>query len=70
MKNLDKRYKAKYGMSMIENLEAIKNKGIKKFVELEKQKLACLNCGNIICVHKENCLICGTKRVIHNYDPN
>ena len=70
IRNLDKRYRAKYGMSMIENLETIKKIGIRKFTKLEKRKWSCSNCGNLICVHKENCLVCGTKRVIHNYSSN
>ncbi len=31
LKRLDKRYRTKYNMSMIENLENIKNSGIRKF---------------------------------------
>ncbi len=67
IKNLDIRYKAKYGMSMIENLNSIKEIGIRKFTLKEKQKWACSKCGNIICVHREICLECGEKRVIQNY---
>lgn len=70
IKNLDKRYRAKYGMSMIENLDTIKEKGVIKFTKLEKYKWTCSKCGNIICVHRENCLVCGTKRVIHKYSSN
>jgi hypothetical protein len=63
IKNLDKRYRTKYGMSMIENLNAVKEIGIRKFVKLEKQKWTCLKCGNIICVHRNVCLVCGAKRI-------
>jgi hypothetical protein len=66
IKHIDKRYRNKYGMSMIENLNSIKEIGIRKFVEQEKQKWACSKCGSIICVHREVCLICGTKRVFNN----
>lgn len=61
IKKLDKRYRTRYGMSMIENLNKIKESGIRKFVEFEKQRWACSNCGNIICVHKNACMVCGTK---------
>ena len=67
IKNLDRRYRAKYGMSMIENLNSIKEIGIRKFTLQEKQKWACSKCGNIICVHREICLECGEKRIIKNY---
>ena len=62
LKNLDKRYRTKYGMSMIENLENIEEKGIRNFVKSEKKRWACSKCGSVICVHKENCLNCGKKR--------
>lgn len=56
-------------MSMIENLSTIKEIGIRKFVKLENHEWICSNCGNILCVHKANCLVCGTKRDIQNYYP-
>lgn len=67
IRNLDKRYRVKYGMSMIENLNTIKEIGIRKFVLKEKQKWTCSKCGNIICVHRKICLMCGAKRVIRSY---
>src|SRR5512146_1334521 len=36
LKHLDKRYRTRYGMSMIENLENIRELGIRKFVANEK----------------------------------
>jgi hypothetical protein len=64
VKHIDKRYRTKYGMSMIENLNAIKETGIRNFVKLEKQKWTCPGCGNLICVHRKNCLVCGMERNI------
>jgi len=55
---LDKRYRTKYNMSMIENLEYIKKNGLKKFIVNENKKWACSNCGENIYVHKDGCLIC------------
>ena len=51
IKHLDKRYKTRYGMSMIENLENIKNKGIKEFIKEQKKKWT--KAGKIICVHNK-----------------
>jgi len=51
LKSLDKRYKAKYSMSMIENLEYIRNNGIRKFMKNEKQRW--IKDGKIICVHNK-----------------
>jgi hypothetical protein len=62
LKNLDKRYKTKYAMSEIENLEFIKEHGIRKFVASEKIKWACSKCGGIINVHKKTCSYCGDNK--------
>jgi hypothetical protein len=61
LKHLDKRYRTKYKMSMIENLDHIKKLGIKNFVAAEKVRWACPECGDVICVHKGYCLACGDK---------
>ena len=61
IRNLDKRYTAKYGESPIENLQTINELGLKRFVEIEKEKWKCSECGHILCVHRGVCLICGTK---------
>jgi len=65
LKQLDKRYHTKYGMSMIENLRNIQQKGIRSFVRNEKKKWLCFECGKLLCVHKESCVICGSKRSIN-----
>lgn len=61
LKNLDKRYRTKYGMSMIDNLHMIDGVGIRKFIQNEKTKWPCPECGNLICVHRPTCLRCGHK---------
>lgn len=60
LKQLDKRYKTKYQMSTIENLEYIKKYGIDEFLQNEEIRWACKECGDIICVHKFICLSCKT----------
>ena len=62
MKQLDKRYRTKYGMSMIENLENIKKMGIREFIKNEKIRWTCSECGGIICVHRGFCSHCGKKK--------
>ena len=59
MKNLDKRYRTKYHMSMLENLEFIKENGVELFLEKEKQKWNCPNCDGIVTCHGGMCLNCG-----------
>jgi hypothetical protein len=58
LRKLDKRYRIKYEMSMIENLEYIQKNGIKKFVEKERERWNCPKCGGIICVHDKRCYTC------------
>ncbi|MEW5736373.1 MAG: DUF3795 domain-containing protein [Thermodesulfobacteriota bacterium] len=59
LKNLDKRYRTKYGMSEVENLEYIRENGIEKFIRNEKKRWACPQCGGTMCVHKKRCSKCG-----------
>jgi hypothetical protein len=61
LNHLDKRYRAKYGMSMIDNLVSIRECGIRHFIRNEKERWTCPECGEIICVHKPQCLSCGHK---------
>lgn len=51
LKNLDKRYRTKYGMSMLENLQHIQEHGIRRFLEKEKKKW--IKGGKVFCVHKK-----------------
>lgn len=62
LKNLDKRYRTKYHMSMLENLEFIKEKRIELFLDKEKQKWTCHTCGGIVTCHGGMCLQCGFKK--------
>ncbi len=59
LKSLDKRYRTKYGMSMIDNLEAIRSLGIRQFSKNEDERWLCPECGKTICVHASRCLSCG-----------
>jgi hypothetical protein len=58
IKNLDKRYRLRYKINVIENLLYIKNNGIEKFCENEKVKWSCSKCGGNICMHRGYCLKC------------
>lgn len=60
--HLDERYRSKYGMSMIDNLKNIKKCGIRHFVKHEQERWACPECGQLLCVHKQQCLFCGHER--------
>lgn len=55
---LDKRYRTKYHMSMIENLKKIRDQGMAEFLVAEEQKWRCPRCGGVISCHVGLCLIC------------
>jgi hypothetical protein len=63
LRDLDKRYRTHYRMSMIENLEYIKQNGIEKFLEKEKEKWRCPECGDVICCHNGICFNCGLEKL-------
>ena len=44
IKRLAKRYSMRYGVDIYKNLERIKAKGIKVFVEEENEKWKCIKC--------------------------
>jgi hypothetical protein len=62
MKQLDKRYRTRYGMSMIENLATIQELGLDEFVARERARWTCPGCGGVICVHRTECVYCGRPR--------
>jgi hypothetical protein len=59
LKQLDARYRAKYHMSMLDNLEAIRKNGIRAFVKSERERWTCKACGGTIDVHHYRCSACG-----------
>ena len=62
LKQLDKRYATKYSMSMIENLEIIKNEGIAVLLVREEEKWKCPECGGVISCHNGICYSCGIDK--------
>jgi len=62
LKQLDKRYRLKYKMSMIENLLYIKESGLESFVQKESARWKCGTCGGTICVHRGFCLKCNDPK--------
>jgi hypothetical protein len=51
LKNLDERYRTKYSMSMIDNLNMIEQEGIRKFIESEEKRW--VEGDRIFCVHNK-----------------
>ncbi len=61
LKQLDKRYRTKYGMSMLANLEVIRVQGMNVFLNEQAAKWTCPDCGSLICVHRGRCINCPSK---------
>jgi hypothetical protein len=66
LKALDKRYRTKYHMSMIENLEFIRDQGIERFLKKEDEKWKCITCKDVICCHNGLCLSCDLETLKKN----
>lgn len=58
LKSLDKRYRTKYHMSMIENLNFIQQKGMESFLASQQEMWACPTCKQARCCHEDLCLHC------------
>lgn len=65
MRHLDLRYRTKYHMSMIANLQCILQNGMEYFIDEQKTKWTCSNCGETMCVHKHGCMSC-TEPITEN----
>ena len=59
--HLDKRYRERYSMSMVENLKELKAKGMDGFLKNQQTKYQCPECGGVVCVHDRKCYSCGYK---------
>jgi len=70
LKQLDKRYRTKYRMSMVENGEYIRVNGMEKFLEKENEKWKCPECGGVISCHNGICYGCGLERLKATKNPN
>jgi hypothetical protein len=61
LKQLDKRYRTNYRMSMIDNLNFIRENGMERFLENEQNRWTCDVCGSGVSVHRKFCLNCKTE---------
>ena len=69
LSHLDERYRNKYRMSMIENLETIRDEGLDKLLEKEEQKWLCTKCGSVLCCHNGICFNCGLDELQRRAKP-
>lgn len=63
LKKLDQRYRSKYHLSMVDNLNFIKAYGIDSFLAKEEAKWRCPACGEAICCHNGLCMNCNLEKL-------
>ena len=57
--HLDHRYRTAYGTSFIRNLEQVRDLGIDRFLDMQKETYTCGRCGqDFVCVHNRKCYRC------------
>jgi len=59
IKRLDKSYRQRYQVSLIDNALRIKAVGAKQYLLEEKEKWTCRHCGGVISLHDHACSECG-----------
>ena len=65
LKRLDKPLRPYFGITMIENLEYIREHGVEAFLETEAAKWRCPECGAVICCHNGLCYKCQLDTLRH-----
>lgn len=58
IKNLEKSYKKRYQVSLVENSEFVGRYGPERFMEGQKEKYICPVCGGVISIHDGECSEC------------
>jgi len=61
IKRLDKSYRQRYQVSLIDNAIRIKTAGAKQHLLEEKEKWTCSVCGGVISLHDRACSECGKE---------
>lgn len=61
IKQIDKRYRLRYHVNLIENAFRIKNVGAEQFLREDEQDWTCPGCGGVVCMHSRICSCCGKE---------
>lgn len=62
IKNLDKSYVKRYAVSLVSNALAAKETGVSEFLEQDRKKWTCLDCGGAFSLHDGLCSECGNQK--------
>jgi hypothetical protein len=52
---VDRRYRARYGISFVGNLREIEERGVDAFLKDQEVKFVCPVCGDVVSVHDGKC---------------
>lgn len=63
LSTIDKRYRTRYRMSMIENLNFIKENATEKFLEEQQKTWKCKTCGELLSCHNGLCFECDLEKL-------
>lgn len=61
IKNIEKSYNSRYSTSLIQNSLMVKEKGMVVFLNEQKNKFTCFQCGGVISLHDFECSECHLK---------
>ncbi len=61
IKNLEKSYVKRYGVSLMENSKSVKGSGLPAFLAQQKADYTCPHCGGVISLHDRVCSDCQAK---------
>ena len=61
---VDKRYKARYGVSIVGNLREIEENGVEAFLKKQEAKFKCPACGDVVSIHDGKCYACARANIL------
>nr|WP_125143001.1 DUF3795 domain-containing protein [Clostridium transplantifaecale] len=62
IKTLEKSYNTRYGASLMGNSAAVRQDGLEKFMERQREEYTCPSCGGIFSIHDRECSECRRKQ--------
>ena len=63
LKTIDERYRTHYRMSLVGNLQFIKENGIEELLKEQEKLWRCKSCGEMICCHNGLCYNCDQEKL-------
>ena len=62
IRRLDKSYRQRYQVSLIDNSVRLKTVGAERYLSEEREKWMCADCGGVVSLHDQVCSECGKER--------